>query len=56
MMAQFPSQGNIAQRSYDFRTIVWLYANIGGLLAMNMGFSYDECWSRALVVRLTSRS
>ena len=36
MMAQFPSQ-EIAQRSFDFRTLGLGYANIGGLL-MNMGF------------------
>ncbi|MEM7491545.1 MAG: vitamin B12-dependent ribonucleotide reductase, partial [Pseudomonadota bacterium] len=34
-MAQFPSK-EIAQRSYDFRTLGLGYANIGGLL-MNMG-------------------
>ncbi len=37
MMAQFPSK-EIAQRSYDFRTLGLGYANIGGLL-MNMGYS-----------------
>jgi ribonucleoside-diphosphate reductase alpha chain len=35
MMAQFPSK-EIAQLSYDFRTLGLGYANIGGLL-MNMG-------------------
>ncbi|MBL4811315.1 MAG: vitamin B12-dependent ribonucleotide reductase, partial [Rhodobacteraceae bacterium] len=39
-MAQFPSK-EIAQGSYDFRTLGLGYANIGGLL-MNMGFSYDS--------------
>ncbi len=39
MMAQFPSK-EIAQRSYDFRTLGLGYANIGGLL-MNMGLRYD---------------
>ena len=31
LMAQFPSK-EIAQRSYDFRTLGLGYANIGGLL------------------------
>ena len=35
MMAQFPSK-EIAQRSYDYRTLGLGYANIGGLF-MNMG-------------------
>ncbi|MFN3526936.1 MAG: vitamin B12-dependent ribonucleotide reductase, partial [Paracoccus sp. (in: a-proteobacteria)] len=39
LMAQFPSK-EIAQRSYDFRTLGLGYANIGGLL-MNMGLGYD---------------
>ena len=39
-MAQFPSK-EIAQRSYDFRTLGLGYANIGGLL-MNMGLRYDS--------------
>jgi ribonucleoside-diphosphate reductase alpha chain len=37
MMAQFPSK-EIAQLSYDFRTLGLGYANIGGLL-MNMGWA-----------------
>ena len=36
VMAQFPSR-EIAQRSYDYRTLGLGYANIGGLL-MNSGF------------------
>ena len=40
LMAQFPSK-EIAQRSYDFRTLGLGYANIGGLL-MNMGLGYDS--------------
>jgi ribonucleoside-diphosphate reductase alpha chain len=40
MMAQFPSK-EIAQLSYDFRTLGLGYANIGGLL-MNMGLGYDS--------------
>jgi ribonucleoside-diphosphate reductase alpha chain len=51
-MAQFPSK-EIAQRSYDFRTLGLGYANIGGLL-MNMGFSYDSQEGRALCGALTA--
>ncbi len=47
MMAQFPSK-EIAQRSYDFRTLGLGYANIGGLL-MNMGYGYDSDEGRATV-------
>jgi len=52
MMAQFPSQ-EIAQRSFDFRTLGLGYANIGGLL-MNMGYSYDSVEGRALCGALTA--
>ena len=52
LMAQFPSQ-EIAQRSYEFRTLGLGYANIGGLL-MNMGLSYDSTEGRALCGALTS--
>lgn len=52
MMAQFPSQ-EIAQRSYDFRTLGLGYANIGGLL-MNMGYGYDSDEGRALCGALTA--
>ncbi|WP_372884325.1 vitamin B12-dependent ribonucleotide reductase [Shimia sp.] len=52
MMAQFPSK-EIAQLSYDFRTLGLGYANIGGLL-MNMGFSYDSDEARALTGALTA--
>jgi ribonucleoside-diphosphate reductase alpha chain len=51
-MAQFPSK-EIAQRSYDFRTLGLGYANIGGLL-MNMGFGYDSAEGRALCGALTA--
>ena len=51
-MAQFPSK-EIAQRSYDFRTLGLGYANIGGLL-MNMGFGYDSEEGRALCGALTA--
>ena len=52
MMAQFPSK-EIAQRSFDFRTLGLGYANIGGLL-MNMGFGYDSIEGRALCGALTA--
>ena len=43
----------IAQRSYDFRTLGLGYANIGGLL-MNMGYGYDSDEGRALCGALTA--
>jgi len=52
MMAQFPSK-EIAQLSYDFRTLGLGYANIGGLL-MNMGLGYDSPEGRALCGALTA--
>ncbi len=52
LMAQFPSR-EIAQRSYDFRTLGLGYANIGGLL-MNMGLSYDSDQGRAVCGALTA--
>ena len=52
MMAQFPSK-EIAQLSYEFRTLGLGYANIGGLL-MNMGFGYDSDEGRALAAALTA--
>jgi ribonucleoside-diphosphate reductase alpha chain len=52
MMAQFPSK-EIAQRSFDFRTLGLGYANIGGLL-MNMGLGYDSVEGRALCGALTA--
>ena len=52
MMAQFPSQ-EIAQRSFDFRTLGLGYANIGGLL-MNMGYGYDSVEGRAMCGALTA--
>ncbi|EPX83544.1 Ribonucleotide reductase of class II (coenzyme B12-dependent) [Salipiger mucosus DSM 16094] len=51
-MAQFPSK-EIAQRSYDFRTLGIGYANIGGLL-MNMGLGYDSKEGRALCGAITA--
>ncbi|MYM54023.1 vitamin B12-dependent ribonucleotide reductase [Thalassovita mangrovi] len=52
MMAQFPSK-EIAQLSYDFRTLGLGYANIGGLL-MNMGLGYDSDEGRAMGAALTA--
>ncbi|MCA0996384.1 vitamin B12-dependent ribonucleotide reductase [Alloyangia pacifica] len=52
LMAQFPSK-EIAQLSYDFRTLGLGYANIGGLL-MTMGLSYDSDAGRALCGALTA--
>ncbi|GGO52138.1 ribonucleoside-diphosphate reductase class II [Roseovarius pacificus] len=52
MMAQFPSK-EIAQLSYEFRTLGLGYANIGGLL-MNMGHGYDSAEGRALCGALTA--
>jgi len=52
MMAQFPSK-EIAQRSYDFRTLGLGFANIGGLL-MNIGYSYDSVEGRALCGALSA--
>ncbi len=51
-MAQFPSK-EIAQLSYDFRTLGLGYANIGGLL-MNMGLGYDSAEGRAMCAALTA--
>ncbi|MGR3743063.1 MAG: vitamin B12-dependent ribonucleotide reductase [Pseudooceanicola nanhaiensis] len=52
MMAQFPSR-EIAQLSYDFRTLGLGYANVGGLL-MNLGIGYDSDEGRALCGALTA--
>ena len=52
MMAQFPSR-EIAQRSYEFRTLGLGYANIGGLL-MNMGYGYDSAEGRAICGALSA--
>jgi len=52
LMAQFPSR-EIAQGSYDFRTLGLGYANIGGLL-MNMGYGYDSDEGRSMCAALTA--
>ncbi len=52
LMAQFPSV-EIAQRSYDYRTLGLGYANIGSLL-MRMGIPYDDNRAFAICGALTS--
>jgi ribonucleoside-diphosphate reductase alpha chain len=52
MMAQFPSK-EIAERSYEYRTLGLGFANIGGLL-MTMGLSYDSKQGRALCGAITA--
>jgi len=52
LMAQFPS-AQIAQLSYDFRTLGLGYANIGGLL-MASGMAYDSDVGRAYAGALTA--
>ena len=52
LMAQFPSK-EIAQLSYDYRTLGLGYANIGGLL-MAAGHSYDSDEGRAIGASLTA--
>ena len=46
LMAQFPSR-EIAQLSYDYRTLGLGFANIGGLL-MSAGIAYDSREGRAI--------
>ncbi len=52
LMAQFPSK-QIAQLSYEFRTLGLGYANIGGLL-MTSGIPYDSDAGRAITGALTA--
>ncbi|UEM05101.1 vitamin B12-dependent ribonucleotide reductase [Skermanella rosea] len=52
LMAQFPSK-EIAQLSYEFRTLGLGYANLGGLL-MAAGISYDSDEGRALCGAITA--
>ncbi|HEY3783037.1 MAG TPA: adenosylcobalamin-dependent ribonucleoside-diphosphate reductase [Fimbriimonadaceae bacterium] len=52
LMAQFPSK-EIAQLSYDYRTLGLGYANIGALL-MQMGIPYDSPQGRGIAGALTS--
>jgi ribonucleoside-diphosphate reductase alpha chain len=51
-MAQFPSK-EIAQLSYDYRTLGLGYANIGGLL-MSSGIGYDSDAGRAICGALSA--
>ncbi|MGL4975527.1 MAG: vitamin B12-dependent ribonucleotide reductase, partial [Bosea sp. (in: a-proteobacteria)] len=51
-MAQFPSK-EIAELSFEYRTLGLGYANIGGLL-MSMGLGYDSDEGRALCGALTA--
>lgn len=51
-MAQFPSR-QIAQLSYEFRTLGLGYANIGGLL-MSSGIPYDSAEGRAICGAITA--
>jgi ribonucleoside-diphosphate reductase alpha chain len=52
LMAQFPSR-EIAQRSFDFRTLGLGYANVGGLL-MSSGIPYDSEAGRAICGSLSA--
>ncbi len=52
LMAQFPSK-EIAQLSYDYRTLGLGYANVGGLL-MASGLGYDSREGRAMTAALTA--
>ena len=52
MMAQFPSK-EIAQLSYDYRTLGLGFANIGGLL-MAAGIPYDSREGRAIAGAITA--
>jgi ribonucleoside-diphosphate reductase alpha chain len=52
LMAQFPSK-EIAQRSFDFRTLGLGYANVGGLL-MSSGIPYDSEAGRAICGALSA--
>jgi ribonucleoside-diphosphate reductase alpha chain len=52
LMAQFPSR-EIAQLSYEYRTLGLGYANLGGLL-MSCGIPYDSDAGRAVAGALTA--
>ncbi|MEA2993961.1 MAG: ribonucleoside-diphosphate reductase alpha chain, partial [Alphaproteobacteria bacterium] len=52
LMAQFPSK-EIAQLSYEFRTLGLGYANLGGLL-MSSGIAYDSDAGRAICGALSA--
>ena len=52
LMAQFPSK-EIAQRSYEYRTLGLGFANIGALLMRN-GMAYDSEEGRAMTAAITA--
>lgn len=52
LMAQFPSK-EVAQRSFEYRTLGLGYANIGGLL-MRSGIAYDSEKGRAAAGAITA--
>ena len=52
LMAQFPSK-EIAELSYEYRTLGLGFANIGGLL-MAQGYSYDSDEGRAICAAITA--
>ena len=52
LMAQYPSR-EIAQKSYDYRTLGLGYANIGAML-MQAGMAYDSDESRAVAGMITA--
>ena len=51
-MAQYPSP-DIANRSYDYRTLGLGYANLGGLI-MSAGYGYDSDEARSIAAAITS--
>ncbi len=52
LMAQFPSE-DVAQNSYDYRTLGLGYANLGSLIMMS-GLPYDSDQARAIAAAITS--
>src|SRR6201995_2049916 len=52
LMAQFPSQ-EVAQLSYDYRTLGLGYANLGSALMVN-GIPYDSDKARAMAAAITA--
>jgi len=52
LMAQFPSK-EVAQLSYDYRTLGLGYANLGSLLMVN-GIPYDSEKARAMAAAITA--
>lgn len=52
LMAQFPSK-EIAQRSFDYRTLGLGFANLGTML-MTMGIAYDSPTGRAISATVTA--